>query len=62
MKTQATKPPKSPRQPVYACTECGGDAFIAYGSSKQDSWDGKVKKGERLCTKCFRRRGGQPFF
>jgi hypothetical protein len=56
----------------YPCTECGGDAFIAYSAStiksgkrkgeEEDSWGGLVKAGERLCTSCFRKRGGIPFF
>lgn len=46
----------------YKCTECSGNAFIAYGSDKKDSWGGLVKAGERLCTKCFKKRGGKAFF
>ena len=42
----------------YPCTSCDGDATIGYGSDKKDGWDGKTKKGERLCTKCFQKRGG----
>jgi hypothetical protein len=49
-------------EPEYPCTECGGDAFIGYGSDKEDCWQGKVKKGERLCTQCFQKRGGINFF
>lgn len=29
---------------------------------EEDSWGGLVKAGERLCTSCFRKRGGVPFF
>jgi hypothetical protein len=43
------EPPKE-----FACTECGGDAFLGYS----EGWNGKVTKGERLCTYCFRKRGG----
>lgn len=58
----------------YPCTECKGDAFIAYahgtyksgkkkGQPKKGSdWGGLVKPDERLCTSCFRKRGGKPFF
>lgn len=46
----------------YPCTECSLDATIGYGSNKKDGWGGKTKKGERLCTKCFTRRGGKRFF
>jgi hypothetical protein len=42
----------------YPCTQCGGDATLAYS----EGWDGKVKKGERLCTSCFCKRGGKRFF
>lgn len=51
----------------YKCTECGGDAMIAFAPStikrgknkgKQiDRWDGKVKPGERICLPCGRKRG-----
>lgn len=56
----------------WPCTECGGDATVAYcpatikrGKRKgqeEPSWDGLVQPGERLCTSCFRNRGGVPFF
>lgn len=46
----------------FPCTECGGDAFVAYAAGKKnDAWNGKVKRGERLCTACFVKRGGQRF-
>lgn len=47
--------------PAYPCTVCGGDAFIGYaaGRRKEQDWGGKVKRGERLCTRCFQRRGGE---
>lgn len=48
--------------PEYPCTECGGDAFVGYASNKKSAWGGLVKKGERICTRCFQRRGGNNFF
>jgi hypothetical protein len=39
----------------YPCTVCGKDAFIGYGKG----WGGLVRKGERLCTRCFQERGGK---
>lgn len=48
--------------PEYPCTECGREAFIGYGAREDADWGGKVKIGERLCTSCFRRRGGEDFF
>ena len=45
-------------QLAYPCTDCGRDAFIGYTSGKGDlSWDGKIKKGERVCLPCGRKRG-----
>lgn len=48
---------------TYSCSDCGRDAFVAYS----DFWDLEnniciVKKGERLCGKCFdaRRRERKP--
>ena len=49
------KPKEPPAPKQYLCTECGGDAFIAYSAG----FDDKVKPGERLCTRCFVRRGGK---
>ena len=51
-----------PKKIDYPCTECGGDAFIGYSANKKETWDGKVKPGERLCTSCFQKRGGMNFF
>jgi hypothetical protein len=52
-----------PKKIAYSCTECGRDAFIGYGASKQaGNWGGKVKPGERLCTSCFQKRGGMNLF
>ena len=50
--------------PAYPCTQCGGDATIAYlaGKKKGKDWGGKVKKGERLCTRCFQQRGGKKIY
>jgi len=46
----------------FICTSCGGDAYIAYTAKKKSDWNGIVKIGERLCTKCFRKRNGKPIF
>jgi hypothetical protein len=56
----------------YKCTECGGDATLAYipntikrGKNKGkeiDGWDGLIKAGERICTRCFVKRGGRRIF
>ena len=48
--------------PEFPCTECGGDAFIGYCANKKGDWGGKVNPGERLCTRCFQKRGGGNFF
>jgi hypothetical protein len=52
---------------VYKCTDCGGDATVAYTpttvkSSKnkgkqKPSWGGLVLAGERVCILCGRKRG-----
>lgn len=42
----------------FPCTECAGDAFVGYA----EGWQGQVKKGERLCTRCFQKRGGKNIF
>jgi len=53
-------PGTSPHE--YPCTQCGGDAFIGYSASrKHGNWNGKIKIGERLCTPCFQKRGGERF-
>ena len=54
---KAVEPPKQ-----YLCTECGGDAYIAYSADKNGDWGGLVKVGERVCTRCFRKRGGKAIF
>jgi hypothetical protein len=51
----------------YKCTECGGDATVAYvpGTIKRGkdkgkeiaSWGGKIKPNERICLRCGRKRG-----
>lgn len=56
----------------YPCTECNGDATIAYipdrikqGKRKGEEkpgWDGLVLPGERLCSRCFKKRGGRLIF
>ena len=45
-----------PEEKEYVCTECGGDAFIAYIVKDRDDWGGLIKKGERLCLVCGRKR------
>jgi hypothetical protein len=47
---------------MYPCTECSGDAFLGYSARKKSGWGGAVKKGERLCTACFRKRTGFDMF
>ena len=51
---------KKPKVYEYPCTECGGDAYIGYMAKKGSDWGGLVYCGERLCTACFKRRGGKP--
>lgn len=46
----------------HPCTECGGEAYMGYTANKTSDWGGLVKNGERLCDKCFRRRGGRSVF
>jgi hypothetical protein len=51
----------------YICTECGGDATIAYApetikrgrdkGKEKPSWNGLVLPGERICILCGRKRG-----
>ncbi len=51
----------------YICTECGGDATVAYSPStiksgknkgkEKPGWDDKVLPGERICLPCGRKRG-----
>ena len=43
----------------YKCTNCGEDAEIAYIAKTKKDWDGQIKKGERLCIKCGKRRLGK---
>lgn len=52
------------KKPEYPCTDCGGDAYIGYaaGKEKNSDWNGLLKKVERLCTGCFKKRGGKKFF
>lgn len=47
----ATK--REPIQLAYPCTDCKGDAFAGYGPG----WGGLIKKGERVCLPCGRKRG-----
>jgi len=49
---------QKPSAHKHPCTECKGDAFVAFGFWK----DGKekkplVKRGERLCLACASKRG-----
>jgi hypothetical protein len=49
-------------QPRYPCTECGKEAYLRYGwGPRGQDWGGKTKKGEKLCTSCFQKRGGERF-
>lgn len=57
---QGVKPAMSANK--YPCTQCGGDATVAYSASKDAEWGGMVKIGERLCTRCFQVRGGVNMF
>lgn len=52
-------PVERPRE--YPCTQCGGDAFLAYTAGEEPGadWGGRVKRGERICLRCFRSRGGK---
>lgn len=59
-KPQAPAP--APRQD-YPCTSCGGDAYIGVSAGRKPmNWGGLVKRGERLCFTCFRKRGGENVF
>lgn len=57
----------------YPCTECGGDATMAFSPTtikrgkdkgkETPGWDGKVLPGERICMRCGGKRGlKNPFF
>ncbi len=49
------------------CTQCGGDAFIAYApetikrgklkGQQRASWNGLVQPGELICLPCGKKRG-----
>lgn len=51
----------------FECTECKGDATLAYvpneikrGKNKgkqTPGWNGKIQPGERICMSCGRKRG-----
>ena len=51
----------------YTCTECGGDAMLAYvpetikrgklKGAERASWGGLILPGERICLACGRKRG-----
>jgi len=51
------KKPKIEPPKLYKCTDCGGDATCAYTANKKMDWGGKIKKGERICFPCGRKRG-----
>jgi hypothetical protein len=57
---KAAKATQKPKQ--YLCTECAKDAFLGYTAGKDADWGGRVRPGERLCTSCFKKRGGESFF
>ena len=40
----------------YKCTDCGKDAEVAYIAKSKKDWNGLIKKGERLCVNCGRKR------
>jgi len=48
-------------QNKFDCTVCGKDAYIGY-----TKWDGPngplIKKGERLCNQCLKKRTGVAIF
>jgi hypothetical protein len=46
----------------FPCTECGGNATVAYVANKDSDWGGKIKKDERLCLVCGAKRLGFNFF
>ena len=49
---------KEKNKPDFICTECGGDATVAYTSGRRkEAWNGMVKKGERVCMRCGAKRG-----
>jgi len=51
----------------YFCTECGGDATLAYSPNtikrgkdkgkETAGWNGLILPGERICMSCGRKRG-----
>ena len=46
----------------FPCTECGGDAYVGMSSLGESSGRVLIRKGERLCMRCAKRRGGfNPF-
>ena len=48
----------------YFCTECKRESLVRYlcGKDKGADWGGKVKRGEALCSACFKKRELTPFF
>ena len=50
----------NPINKKYPCTQCGGDAYIAWANDKKkniDCFGAILKPGERLCLTCGRKRG-----
>lgn len=55
----------------YKCTNCNGDATVAYtahtvtrGKNKvkeKPSWGGLIQPGERICLPCGKKRGIKNF-
>ena len=54
---------KKLKQPViYKCTECKGDATVAMTMWKDSDGNSYIKKGERLCMPCTKKRTGHRMF
>lgn len=47
-------------KPKYRCTDCGGDAFVGY-SNVACADEVLVRKDERLCLRCCKKRGVPDF-
>ena len=51
------------KEKKYICTECKGEAYIAYSARNKKDWNGLIKKEERLCLVCGKKRlKGLAFF
>lgn len=54
---QTVNPNHEPSMPpLNICTECGGDAYVGF-SNWYNRQRTLIRKNERLCRKCARRRG-----